>query len=244
MINDRAAVSVEDRPEFAIAFAFAWPSACGWGTSLEVALQRLASDIAFTADWLNERGHDVPPVPTMSDFVIAERLPATGNPDQCDTEGFYACDARPYSDDDLVRTALLLDLSRADLLTTVAGLSDVALDRRLAEETRTVREIIDHVAIAEWWYTTRIVPEEAIGKGWRDYGDDAFTRLVAIRRMFLREHLGRLAELPAGERTTQYQRGRELWSARKTLRRAFWHEMFHYKQLLRLVPEVRWEQTP
>jgi uncharacterized damage-inducible protein DinB len=242
MISDRVAVSVETCPDFAIAFAFAWPSACGWGTSLEVALQRLASDAAFTADWLNGRGYDTPTVPPLADFAIAERLPATGNPDRCDTEGFYACDALSYSDDDLVQTALLLDLSRADLLTTVAGLSDIALDRRLAEDMRTVREIIDHVAIAEWWYTTRVVPEGATVKRWQDYGDDAFARLVGIRRMFLREHLGRLAEQPPGERTTQYQRGRERWSARKTLRRAFWHEMFHYKQLLRLVPEVRWEQ--
>lgn len=239
MAKQQFNVSVEVCDEFCIAFAFDWPATCGWGPSLDAALDRLGCDVAFMSSWLAARGFDVPTAPAAAEAVIVECLPATGDPAvECDTEGFYAWDAKPYTDAELAQTAMMLGFSRAELLSTIAGLSDAALDLRLVEGKRTVREIIDHIAIAEWWYTTRIMAEPSQAKSWRDYGRDAHERLAAVRDMFLRDYLPRLAEMPAAERAKQYVQGRETWSARKTLRRAFWHEMLHYKQLLRLVPKV------
>lgn len=238
LANEQFSVSVETCDAFCIAFAFEWPGACGWGPTLEVALDRLRRDVAFMSSWLAARGFDVVGAPA-AEAAIVERLPATGDPTvECDTEGFYAWDAEPHTDAELAQTAMMLGFSRAELLTTITGLSDAALDVRLVEGKRTIREIIDHIAITEWWYTTRTLTEPSQAKSWRDYGRDAHERLAAVRDMFLRDYLPRLAEMPDAERAGQYVQGRETWSTRKTLRRAFWHEMLHYKQLLRLVPKV------
>lgn len=239
MKPERIAVSVEANDQFAVVFAFDYPGACGWGPTLDAALARLGPDITFMANWLAARGFSAPPAPAAPELSIIERLPATGDPAvDCDSEGFYVWDAVPHTDAELVQTAMMLGFSRAELTATVTGLSDAALDLRLVEGKRTIREILDHIAIAEWWYTTRVLADPAQAKSWRDYGSDAFSRLDAVRGLYLREHLPRLAEMSESERTTQYVLGRETWSARKTLRRAFWHEMLHYKQLLRLVPKV------
>lgn len=232
-------VACEVCDQFSVAFAFDWPGACGWGPTLDAALARLAPDAAFMADWLTMRGFAVPRPPADPEFSVGERLPATGDPAvDCDSEGFYAYDARPYTDAELAQLAMLLGFSRASLTTVIDGLPDAALDLRLVEGKRTIREIIDHIAIAEWWYTTRVMADPSLARGWRDYGDDAHGRLIAVRDMFLREYMPELAALPQAERARQYHQGRETWSARKTLRRSFWHEMLHYKQLLRLAPKV------
>lgn len=165
MAKQQFNVSVEVCDEFCIAFAFDWPATCGWGPSLDAALDRLGRDVAFMSSWLAARGFDVPTAPAAAETVILECLPATGDPAvECDTEGFYAWDAKPYTDAELAQTAMMLGFSRAELLSTIAGLSDAALDLRLVEGKRTVREIINHIAIAEWWYTTRIMAEPSQAK--------------------------------------------------------------------------------
>ncbi|MGE5560335.1 MAG: DinB family protein [Chloroflexota bacterium] len=239
MASQPVNVSAEVCDQFSVVFAFDWPAACGWGPTLDAALAHLWPDIAFMADWLTKRGLDVPAPPAAFEPAIGERLIATGDPAvECDSEGFYSWDAEPFSDGELVQTAMLLGFSRAELMAVVNGLSDAALDLRLVEGKRTIREILDHIAIAEWWYTTRVMADPGAARSWRDYGTDAHSRLAAVRDLYLREHLPRLAGMTEEERRRRLTLGRETWSARKTLRRAFWHEMLHYKQLLRLVPKV------
>ncbi|MDI6824498.1 MAG: DinB family protein [Bacillota bacterium] len=228
---------VNDRGE-AIVFAFDWPGACGWGPSLEVALAKLERDIEFTRSWLLSHGIEREYKPPVQ-LDVVETVVATGVPLECDSEGFFTRDAQPYTDAEVELTGTLLAFSRDDLLRLMGGLRNpqAALSFRLIEGKRTILEILDHVAIAEWWYTTRIGAPSP-DHDWRDYGDTPFERLRAIRQMFVRDFLPGLRNAPLKDREQTFCLMGETWSARKVLRRAVWHELLHYKQLLRLVPKV------
>ncbi len=212
----------------AIAFALDVPGACGKGSSLEAALDDLRGDLAWTDRWLALHGAE--PAGTRR-LNVAQTVEATGDPLHGDTEGFFDRDAVGFTDADLRRTRRFLAWSRTDLLSRLAPLGDAGLDMRTAPGTRTIREIVDHVAIAEWWYTTRNLENPSRARDWREYGRDPFERLRRVRRMLEDEYLARLQAIPAGERSRQYVHNGEVWTARKALRRAVWHELYHLKQI-------------
>jgi uncharacterized damage-inducible protein DinB len=136
-----------------------------------------------------------------------------------------------------------LNASRSDLLSLVKGIHDDVLDKRLTEGKRTVREIVDHIAIAEWWYTTRIVPNPNSVPSWDKYGHDAFSRLRLVREMFVHDLAERMRQMPLENRGQVFERNGELWTPKKVLRRAVWHELLHLKQLLRLIPKLTHQTT-
>lgn len=80
-------VEVNGRGE-AIAFAFDWPGACEWGASLDKALARLETDVAWTRGWLVSHGLGAG-LRELRPLVVVERVAATGRPLECDSEGFY-----------------------------------------------------------------------------------------------------------------------------------------------------------
>lgn len=225
-----------------ILFAFAYPGACGWGPTEADARERLRAGLRSTLDWLDAHGLDhLAPRGDVDveqfDVAVTERVPATGDPRQCDTEGFFEFDRRPYADADVSRTAALLAASRRDLLDAVAGRSAPTLDRRLVEDRRTVREILDHVAVAEHWYLTRVDLPVDVRDGWRGYPDDTFERLT-VTRADVERVLRALPDVPAERRSATRVADGERWSVRKVLRRLVWHERLHYRQLVRLLPKV------
>lgn len=237
-----AAVSAvaEENDAGVILFALAYPGACGWGPAEADARTRLEDDISITVNWLDAHGLEqlAPSLDRADiDIDITERVPATGDPLQCDTEGFFEFDRQAYSDADVSQTRTLLEASRQDLLDLVADLAPRALDHRLVADRRTVGEVLDHVAIAEHWYLTRVEIPVDIPSDWRDYPEDAFERLAETRADVERV-LGSLPNVRNVRRSNSRVVDRERWSSRKVLRRLVWHELLHYKQLVRLVPKV------
>lgn len=224
-----------------IAFAFDFPGACGWGDSLSSALQKLVADVDFTSLWLRRHGINneilavwsVPP-------IIVETVIATGKPSECDTEGFYQWDTTPYSDGDLETYLRLLRCIRADTEKVLGSLPETEFDTPIGEGKRTVREIVDHIAIAEWWYTTRVPHPFEHVVHWTTFGHDAITRFTNIREMYLTEFIPSLSTLSAKQRSQVHVLDGEFWSFRKVLRRTVWHELFHFKQLVRTFPVSDW----
>ncbi|HHY32064.1 MAG TPA: hypothetical protein GX515_03410 [Firmicutes bacterium] len=84
-------------------------------------------------------------------------------------------------------TQKLLGFSREDLLCLIERLRnrEAALNLRLVEGKRTILEILDHIAIAEWWYAIRVLPDLSVVGDWEDYDNSAFERMTSIRTMFL-----------------------------------------------------------
>ncbi len=219
-----------------ILFAFAYPGACGWGPSWVSAAQKLQQDVFRTELWMS--GHGFRCDKSDGDLQIVESVKATGKPLECDSEAFFVWDKEAFEDLMLDESAELLSASRNDLLELVQDLSDDVLDRRFVDGKRTVREILDHIAIAEWWYTTRIAPDPSAVRPWKDFGQDAFMRLQGIRAMFANDFSHRLRRMSEADRCRIFQRNGEQWTAKKVLRRAVWHELLHIKQLRRLLPKL------
>ncbi|MCL6600319.1 MAG: DinB family protein [Alicyclobacillus macrosporangiidus] len=169
---------------------------------------------------------------------MVEIVPATGKPLECDSEGFFNWDNDSFEDGLLDETVKLLSFSRQDLLRLIDGVSDDVLDARLTQGKRTIREIVDHIAIAEWWYTTRLAADPSRARPWSEYGADVLSRLNEIRNMFLHEFVPMLRRMSDRERQQVFEHRGERWTAKKVLRRAVWHELLHLKQLYRLVPKV------
>lgn len=223
-----------------ILFAPSYPGACGWGPDHSTAVERLRTDVRFTRDWLGAHGLSQPHhrrVPRDVEIEITERVTATGDPRKCDSEGFFTIDQRPYEDGEVSRCSELLGASRGDVLELTADLDREHLDRRLLEGRRTIREILDHVAIAEHWYLSRVdVPFDVPGS-WQHYPSATFARLTAIRTD-VEQFLQSLTDVPEDHRAEEWTVDGERWTAGKVLRRLVWHELLHYKQLRGVVPKV------
>lgn len=234
------AAVAEENDAGVILFALEYPGACGWGPTEADARERLRAALRDTLDWLDDHGlaRTAPrPDPAVAPIEVTERVPATGEPRQCDSEGCFAFDRRAYSDAEVRRTRALLRASRRDLLDLVAGLEARTLDRRLVADRRTVREVLDHVAVAEHWYLTRVEVPVDVPDGWDGYPDETFERLAETRADVVRA-LRSLPDVPRARRTRSWVVDGERWSLRKLLRRLVWHERLHARQLERLVPKV------
>jgi hypothetical protein len=73
---------------------------------------------------------------------------------------------------------------------------------------------------------TRLPGSPAEGTSWRDFGS-GLEKLESIRRLLLDEYLPWLETVAF----SPVEVAGEVWSPRKVLRRAVWHELYHFKQL-------------
>lgn len=223
-------VSTEVAPNgSAIAFAFALPGACGWGLSLDFALQRLREDIRWETGWLVQ--HDLPSPIGLADepldFEVVETAVATGEPLHCDTEGFFEIDRQPLVEQRAVEALHLLSLAHGELVSLVSGLSGSELTRPLAPGKRSPGEVVSHVSIAAWWYLTRLPDAPAI-PNWQEWPPAPLEQLSRSHEL-VTDVLRRLAN---GEsHPGHHALNGETWSARKVVRRLVWHELWHLKEL-------------
>jgi hypothetical protein len=100
------------------------------------------------------------------------------------------------------------------------------LDQTYPGERWSIRGILSHVGGAEWWYLQSLglegIPEARLPQ-------DAFERLSLTRARTE-------AVLPdlAGLEKVSGREG-ELWSPRKVMRRAIWHELDHVEHIRKLL---------
>jgi hypothetical protein len=139
---------------------------------------------------------------------------------------WFRDDWRPLTAEEVARGLALLDLSRLDLLGAAASLTSDVLDRTFPGERWSIRGILKHVGGAEWWYLDRLGLAQA---GREALPKDALERLDVVRaqlKAVLPDLTGQ--ELVRGKDA-------ELWSPRKLLRRALWHEIDHHVHIQRLL---------
>jgi Protein of unknown function (DUF664) len=121
----------------------------------------------------------------------------------------------------------LLAWSRADLMRVVQDLSLEQREQTYPGERWTINGILKHIGGAEWWYQERIgypFPERE-----EDVPADPFECLTAVR-----DHFNSL--LPKLDRVNKViALDGEIWSPRKTLRRALWHERDHTEHIRKLL---------
>jgi DinB superfamily len=132
---------------------------------------------------------------------------------------------RPFNAEEIERALKLLDWSRADLLKVINGLDEEKLNQAYPGERWPINGILRHMGGAEWWYMERLgraFPQTELPK-------QTMERLEKVRQAFV-------ALLPTLEGVKQVAglEG-ELWSPRKALRRALWHERDHTEHIRKLL---------
>ncbi len=153
-----------------------------------------------------------------SDYAVVPESPGT-----YEVNAWFRDDWRPLSSLEIQHGLEMLSWSRADLLACVIPLSAELLDRTYPNERWSVRGILGHVAGAEWWYLDRL------GLAGSRPPEEAFAALEAVRSRLV-------AVLPdlAGVVQVTGMDG-EIWSPRKILRRALWHELDHLTHIFKLL---------
>ena len=175
--------------------------------------------------WLADLGDfDVRLVETWTQYNINQEYEVAR--DGALVESFFHQDWKPLDVVEVRRAALLLKWGREDLLKLVQDLDEAKLDQKYPGERWSIRGVLSHVGKAEWWYLQSLglegFPEARLPQ-------DAFERLKVTRARMLEV----LPDLAGLEKVCG--REGELWSPRKVLRRAIWHELDHIEHISKLI---------
>ncbi len=182
------------------------------------ALAAAPGAIAAYRAWLRAHGEDVPdePIETQVEETIREWWVDADN----SVSAFFAADRAPLTGHEIADALLLLDWNRADLLDSIAGLRPEDLAREI-EDGWSINTILLHVGRGEWWYMDRLdlaFPKE-------DRPNEPLACLDKVRSYFKTV----LLTVVNDDRLTEAEY--EIWSPRKMLRRALWHERDHLEHI-------------
>ncbi len=207
------------------AWVFDLPGCCALASSKAGACDLLPVVIAEHLAWLDQHGEVTRDAFPFDAEIVEETLS-----DPC-----FEADKAPLSADDLEAGRRQLAHSHNDLINLVRPLPDIVLDWRppasavMADErepeARIIREILQHVAGSEGFYSftiTQSFPEHAVGPP-VDIFEARQRSLAAIR------------SLSEADQSAVFRcsgaAGESEWTLRKMLRRTIRHERFHTKEI-------------
>lgn len=146
-----------------------------------------------------------------------------------EVNAWFRHDWKPLTAEDIRRGLLTLAWSREDLLELVAGLTPAQMNCQFEGERWSIAGVLRHVANAEHWYLHRL---NLAGSSPEELPEDTFERLGVVRQRFN-------MVLPTLESsTTVIGVDGEIWSPRKLLRRAAWHEIDHIDHIFKLISRL------
>lgn len=202
--------------------------------------------------WLASHGllAGLPAAPEAVGWRLAEEQPIEGDFESGDDVGFYAPDAVPLTHEDVERYLAIARRSREELVALARSLPPETMEWRYDERSRTFRQILRHVANAEFWYITRLIedpdrvgmPSELLALDQRmDQSQEPVERLLMVREGL--ESFFRTTPLDLLNRivtpTWLCDIHTERWSGRKVLRRTIEHEREHARSVLRTLRRFR-----
>ena len=216
-----------------MAWALAHPGCFAYGADGNAALLGMPDSVAEYAAWINKHNAgqcwldtnviEIHHADTWDVYFIDENYDRV-NEEGYEVNAWFRYDWRPLSNQDVERGLKLLSWSREDLLSSVDGLNQDALEKPYPGERWNIAGILNHVGGAEWWYMDRL----GMSKRKQDIPDEPFRRLEVVR-----SNLQNL--LPEMVDTKQVLGvDGEFWSPRKMLRRAVWHERDHTSHIRKL----------
>jgi predicted RNase H-like HicB family nuclease/uncharacterized damage-inducible protein DinB len=140
----------------------------------------------------------------------------------------FQSDYNPLMPNETEQLTQWMEVSRDELLEAVSELPLEALDWKPNPNVYSIREILGHIANADWWYVQRL----------KHWPADTFERLAATREM-LTTGLRNLSDDERSRVTVHYG---EEWTARKVARRALEHEREHLAQIREIAERYRREE--
>jgi len=174
--------------------------------------------------WFNPVEIDIRLVDVFDDYSIDNQYNPVREGGKL-IKAFFKTDWKPLTQMDVEHILQIISWNRQELVEVISGLDDSILDKTLEEGEWPIRRIIAHLGRSEWWLVDRLDrthPEDQLSK-------DAFERLL-VERGNLVTILPDLIDL-----NQVVGKDGEIWSPRKVLRRACWHERDHIQHIKRLL---------
>lgn len=140
----------------------------------------------------------------------------------------FPSDYNPLMPNETEQLVQWMEVSRDELLETVAKLPPGALDWKPNPNIYSIREILNHIADSDWWYVQRL----------KKWPTDVMERLAATRKL-LTDSLRSLTDAERGQVAVHYG---EDWTPRKVARRALEHEREHLAQIREIAERYRREE--
>lgn len=228
----RVAIENNNEGVRSIAWALEHPGCYAYGPDSDQALDNLLPAIheyirwidAHEPAWFEALESELIVEETFHDYDINADLEIVEKGEYT-VEPFFQHDWKPITGQELENAIKLLAWSRSDLMDLLQPLTPAHWSFQPEGERWDVAGIIKHIGGAEWWYLDRLglafprpeVPAEPL------------PRLAKIRQLLL-EVLPNLVDV----RQVTGVDG-ELWSPRKVLRRALWHERDHTDHLRKVL---------
>ena len=218
-----------------IAWALDYPGCFAYGQNSEEAQKNFPGAARDYAAWIARHGDSW--LDDKVEIIVEETFDAyfinrafervERGRDTYMVESFFVQDWKPLLPHEIEQALKLLIWSRADLMNIVKGLSAEKLEQIYPDERWNINGILKHIGGAEWWYQERIgypYPEDE-----EDVPADPFERLAIVR-----DHFNSLLPKLNGMDKVIGLDG-EIWSPRKALRRALWHERDHTEHIRKLL---------
>jgi hypothetical protein len=162
---------------------------------------------------------------TWDVYYINDNLDKATEVDGYSVESFFPYDWKPLTTLEIKHGLTLLAWSREDLLKPVLRLSQEKREAEHPGERWSINGILGHVGGAEWWYLDRLglaFPREQMP-------EEPQARLEKVHDYFA----STLPKLNGMKQVVGIEG--ELWSPRKVLRRALWHERDHTGHIHKLL---------
>jgi len=233
MMKFRVGIENNNEGIRSIAWVLNHPGCFAYGGDEQESLANAFVAIREYARWLDEHEKTWIPVDVdiephveqvWTDYTINEEFDRVEK-DGYDVEPFFEHDWKPLTGTDIERGLKLLAWSHADLLAVLEKLTPEQWAFKKEGERWDIAGIVNHIGGAEWWYLDRLglafpraeVPKEPLERiqKVRNLMNEALPTLKAVNRV-------------AGV-------DGELWSPRKVLRRALWHERDHTEHIRKLL---------
>jgi predicted RNase H-like HicB family nuclease/uncharacterized damage-inducible protein DinB len=207
------------------------------GKSREETIRGIPDSIRKYYGWLRKHGESVYP-PDAFEIRIEEEILGDAAMESGDRAALFTPEKSPPDKGEVERFFKLMSYSRSDLLEVTKDLPGEILDRKPNDRTRTIRQILGHIARAEWWYLSRLGDwEELYSLNLKFPPEGIFEQLERVRsiaekilRNFPEREWGKIFKNP---KYTSHPE--EEWTYSKVLRRFIEHEREHTENIMKIL---------
>jgi predicted RNase H-like HicB family nuclease len=192
----------------------------------EKAIQAVPAAVEEFVAWC--RDHELRITGLSAPMIVSEVIRAWEYEDGYTVHAFFASDRPSLTEEEIPEYELLLKATMVDLLLVVNDLHPDDLHREFPGEDRTIAGILSHVARGDLFYLDRL----GLAFSQHEFPEDARASLKKVG-----DHM--LVTLPElMKRSGALTLGGETWSARKVLRRSFWHRRDHTSHIGKLCTKI------
>lgn len=191
-------------------------------------LDKAASEIVKFQQWLSRHGEPVTLPVDINEMTVqlGEQYEISDFRISGAAVGLFEADYTPVTDQDIATAVRRLGYARRELLETVAGLPETALDWQPPSGKRTIRQNLHHVRNCHGWYLTRVLGWDMVAEILPEpWPEETWESMRWVMDRAVDTLLSLPAELRQGE--FQAEKPREIWTPRKMLRRFVEHEREH-----------------